>query len=192
MATVREWMERQRQALRAGKSLPPGPPVLLEAARNAEVLLPKPAAPRKKQVWSTQPFTLDAADADQHKQERIDRMIALQPLVDEQAEVIEIVHQGQHPSSSICLGRAKRNDVVIEDETISSLHAAFEDTGAVLLLIDRGSSNGTFLNQQRLEVGTPEPLASGDCLRFGRRAFYFLSGERLLLFLELRLVKPAE
>jgi len=36
------------------------------------------------------------------------------------------------------------------------------------------------------------PLASGDCLRFGQRVFYYLTGERLLSFLELRIVKSSD
>jgi hypothetical protein len=189
MATVSDLLVKQREALHGGKSLPPGPPVLLEASSANEVLLPKaPRPPGRRKVWATQPFTLEDVEGEQ-RQERIDRMMALQPLVGDDARVLELASHGQHHTQDIAIGRAKRNDVVIEDDTISSVHAAIQDNDGVCLLIDRGSSNGTFVNHERLRAGEPVPLASGDCVRFGRRVYYFLSGERLLLFLELRIVK---
>jgi hypothetical protein len=189
MATVQEAMLAHRELLRRRESPRPGPPVFLESASSSEVILPLSESISRRQSWSTKPFTLSSSEIEQHKQARIERMMALQDLVADSSQIIELVRQGQHRSPDICIGRARRNDVVINDETISSLHAALESTGAAMLLVDRNSSNGTFVNQLKLNPGEPLPLASGDCIRLGQRLFYYLTGERLLLFLELRIVK---
>ena len=189
MPTVRECMIQHREALRSGTNPKPGPPVLVESAYSTEVLLPKGEAIQRTPTWSTQPFKLEDLEEEKHKQVRIERMMALQDLVSDSSQVIKLVLSGQHSGPHIAIGRAKRNDVVINDETVSSVHASIENTGAAMLLIDRNSSNGTFVNQQRLAPGEPMPLTSGDCIRFGKRVYYYLTGERLLLFLELRIVK---
>jgi hypothetical protein len=180
-------MEAHREALRSGENPSPGPAVLVESARSTEVVLPRSAGNRP--AWSTRPFTLSNTDAAAHKQARIERVMALQPLVADSSQVIDLVHAGRHQSPAICIGRAKRNDVIIHDPTVSSKHATIEESGSLKMLSDQGSSNGTYLNQERVLALTQEPLASGDCLRFGQRVFYYLTGERLLLFLELRIVK---
>jgi len=192
MATVRDLMRKHREALRSGESPQPGPAVLVESARSTEVVLPRGDTVQRTQTWSTKPFTLSNADAEAHQQAHIERMMALQELVADTSQIVELVHAGQHQSSAICIGRARRNDVVITDDTVSSMHASIEISGAVTLLCDHNSSNGTYINQERLDGGTHMPLASGDCLRFGQRVFYYLTGERLLSLLELRIVKSGD
>jgi len=189
MPTIDDLTLEQRDALRRGESLTAGPPVLIEAAKSSEILLPKGESVQRNQTWSTQPFTLNDADAEAHKEARIARMMAMQDLVAGSSQVLPLIQAGQHESRDICIGRAKRNDIVIVDDTISSIHAAIEETGVAMLLVDRNSSNGTFVNRNQLNPGDPLPLVSGDCVRFGKRVFYYLTGERLLLFLELRIVK---
>ncbi len=51
---------------------------------------------------------------------------------------------------------------------VSRKHAAIERNDDVLTLIDLGSSNGTFLNGQRLVADQPRVLRDGDEVRFGR------------------------
>ena len=190
MATVRERMKEQRAALKAGDKTPPGPPVLVEASTADEVVVPKQQGKRGRgQRWTTQRVDLDAGEIDRANEERIERMLALQPLIADSAIIYPIEKSPDSPSPHIMVGRAKRSDVMIADDTVSSVHAQIEEDEGELLLSDAGSSNGVFVNKRPIQPGERCRLTTGDCVRFGRKVFYYMTGERLLLFLELRIVK---
>jgi pSer/pThr/pTyr-binding forkhead associated (FHA) protein len=189
MATVRELVIEHRSALRERRNPAPGPAVLIEAAQAEDVVLPKVQSGTRVHVWSTERFKATPGDIERHEQARRQQLIALQDLVEDASEVHEIRKTENNPSPHICVGRATRNDIVIEDTTISSLHAVIDTVDGTHLLTDRESSNGTFLNKKRLEGNESVPLQTGDCLRFGRRVLYYLSGDRLPNFLGLRIVK---
>lgn len=188
MSSIQELVARHREVLQGESKPTPGPPVLLQAAASEEILLPlsdhTPVA-----IWRTERIQIDPTELQRHERERVERMMALQDLVADQSAVLRLVKAGQNPSPHVCLGRAKRNDIVLPDATVSSVHAHFEDAGEGTHVRDLGSSNGTFVNRRRLREQELVRLTSGDCLRFGRQVFYYLSGERLLLFLELRMVR---
>ena len=63
------------------------------------------------------------------------------------------------------VGRTPDNAIVLEGAGVSSHHCAFETHGAQLVLSERGSTNGTFLNNQRL--ATPTPVKEGDRIYVG-------------------------
>jgi hypothetical protein len=67
-----------------------------------------------------------------------------------------------------------RGDVEIrlEDPFASSRHARIERQGAVVVLEDLGSTNGTYLNDEPL--AGPQPLHHGDRIRIGDSEFSFL------------------
>ncbi len=73
---------------------------------------------------------------------------------------------------SCTIGRSSQNRVVLEDGLISRFHALLQaqDVGEYVL-VDLGSSNGTFLNGRRL--GLPTRLCGGDCIRVGRVELVF-------------------
>jgi hypothetical protein len=74
----------------------------------------------------------------------------------------------------ISVGRALNNDLVIVDESVSKLHAYFQKIPgtARLGIIDSGSTNGTWLNEERLPPeGAPIEVKAGARLRFGRFTF---------------------
>ena len=48
------------------------------------------------------------------------------------------------------VGRAKDNDVLLKDQTVSRKHAELNKTTAGYLLKDLGSHNGTFVNGTRI------------------------------------------
>jgi hypothetical protein len=54
------------------------------------------------------------------------------------------------------------------EKGVSRRHAAVEPSEDTLMLFDMGSSNGTFLNGQRLLPNQPRVLRDGDELRFGK------------------------
>lgn len=76
----------------------------------------------------------------------------------------------------ISVGRANNNDIVIRHPSISKLHAHFISdirqsqighSPMTLRLLDAGSSNGTFLNGERLEPEASRPTGTGDTILFG-------------------------
>src|SRR5262245_21417469 len=98
----------------------------------------------------------------------------------------------------ILLARAKRLtlgsrgdcDIIIDDPTVSGLHCAFERRGDALLVRDRGSKNGTYVNGHAIEGAELRP---GSVLTVGRTALIALAeGGRgqLTAFEQLRGIDP--
>ncbi len=54
------------------------------------------------------------------------------------------------------------------EKGVSRVHAMIERSEDTLTLVDMGSSNGTFLNGQRLVSNQPRVLRDGDEIRFGK------------------------
>lgn len=69
------------------------------------------------------------------------------------------------------IGRARDNDIVLEDPTVSRNHAWIKSEGEEFVVFDIGSGNGTFVNDER--VNEPRALQNGDTVRFGDAAFVF-------------------
>lgn len=76
------------------------------------------------------------------------------------------------PGVTITFGRDQRADITVTDHICSRRHFEVAETGGKFVLKDLGSSNGTFLNEVRVE-GEPE-LSHGDCLRAGETQLTFL------------------
>lgn len=68
------------------------------------------------------------------------------------------------------VGRDPGCDLAVEARGLSRHHAEFrEEQAAGLLLADLGSTNGTWVNRQRLEA--PRAVAEGDIIHFGGAEF---------------------
>jgi len=63
------------------------------------------------------------------------------------------------------VGRSRSCEIRVNDDSVSRLHAAFVVRDGAATLSDLGSSNGTFVNDERLRM--PRRIAAGDLLRFG-------------------------
>jgi pSer/pThr/pTyr-binding forkhead associated (FHA) protein len=66
------------------------------------------------------------------------------------------------------IGREPGRDIVLADQTVSRRHAVIQRIGDSLLIVDEGSSNGTFVNGVRV---TSQQLKPGDEVRLGSSAF---------------------
>lgn len=67
----------------------------------------------------------------------------------------------------ISVGRSATNDLVVALDTVSKVHGYFVRDGDAWLFNDRGSTNGSWLNERRLTNGQPARLSDGDRLRLG-------------------------
>ncbi|MFG3599267.1 FHA domain-containing protein [Micromonospora chersina] len=69
------------------------------------------------------------------------------------------------------VGRAPSADIVLADPHLSRRHATVQATPYGVVLTDLGSTNGTWLNDQRIAGSVP--LADGDVIRLGRTDLRF-------------------
>lgn len=66
------------------------------------------------------------------------------------------------------VGRTKENDLMIDDISISKVHAALVmNPQKMLLVADTGSTNGTFINGERIAYGRSFPIGENDKVKFG-------------------------
>jgi DNA-binding NtrC family response regulator len=86
----------------------------------------------------------------------------------------DVVHALEGPVLTI--GRSRTCDLVLEDPSVSALHAEIR-VGVVLIeLVDLGSHNGTFLNGRRVEHVTLQP---GDEIRLGSSVLELVAVEEI-------------
>ncbi|MGB3398734.1 MAG: FHA domain-containing protein, partial [Candidatus Deferrimicrobiaceae bacterium] len=70
------------------------------------------------------------------------------------------------------VGRAPTNEIHIVGEKISRFHARLVVTDGKVEILDLGSTNGTFVNDARLEKDQAVTLEAGDEIRFGDMVFH--------------------
>jgi pSer/pThr/pTyr-binding forkhead associated (FHA) protein len=68
----------------------------------------------------------------------------------------------------IVIGRGDGCEVRLPDPSVSHRHASIRQRGTDYIVIDEGSSNGTFVGVVRLSPQAPRVLRSGDQIRVGR------------------------
>jgi FHA domain len=71
----------------------------------------------------------------------------------------------------IRIGRGESMDVVIDNVSVSRRQAELREAAGAWTIRDLGSSNGTFLNGQRLTA--EQPLRPGDEISFGKFSLFF-------------------
>ncbi len=74
------------------------------------------------------------------------------------------------------LGRARTNDFQLEGVRVSRFHAEIAHSSEGYFLVDKGSTNGTFLNEERLTAEKLHSLRVGDRVRFGDVHFIIHEG----------------
>jgi len=89
-----------------------------------------------------------------------------------------IIHRGPNRgerflinSPETTIGRSSDNDVVLDDVTVSRKHANIRRAGERFELIDLGSLNGTYVNNNSIARAT---LNSGDEIQFGKFHMLFV------------------
>jgi class 3 adenylate cyclase len=78
-------------------------------------------------------------------------------------------------SGKTSIGRASANDIVVEDSSASRRHAEIQVDEAAdkIVIVDLGSTNGTYLNRQRLSG--EHPLKANDVIRIGQVVLNLIS-----------------
>src|SRR5579875_2724819 len=66
------------------------------------------------------------------------------------------------------IGRVGGNDIILPETGVSRQHARIERSGTRCILVDLGSLNGTFVNNERTEG--ERDLADADVIRIGHTA----------------------
>lgn len=69
------------------------------------------------------------------------------------------------PGATKTVGRATRADFILDVALVSRLHCRLEASDEAIQVVDLGSTNGTFVNDKRIERAR---VSSGDRLRVGR------------------------
>lgn len=64
------------------------------------------------------------------------------------------------------IGRSSDCQLILDDDYVSTRHAQITRTDSGYVVEDLGSTNGTYLNNER--VSTPTPFTTTDTLRIGR------------------------
>ena len=78
------------------------------------------------------------------------------------------------PGQAETIGRESKNDIVIPDINVSRVHAEIrQDESGAWILTDLGSTNGTFVEGQRVDAVT---LVDGNTLTIGRTQILFWDG----------------
>ncbi|MBI3723279.1 FHA domain-containing protein [bacterium] len=74
---------------------------------------------------------------------------------------------GAPKTGAVSVGRADENDVPIAQKTVSNVHAHFIRDGSSWKVADQGSSNGTFVDEERLPARGSAKLTNGTRVGFG-------------------------
>ena len=78
----------------------------------------------------------------------------------------------EHNSTRV--GRGADNHIVLDGDSVSRRHAHFEQRAAAWLVVDLGSTNGTYCNDE--QISREVVLKNGDRVKIGPTIFKFLSG----------------
>ncbi len=81
--------------------------------------------------------------------------------------------------NEMVLGRDASADIVINDQSVSRKHARIFQQGAMMCVTDLGSSNGTLVNDRKVEPNETRTLAKEDMIKLGNVILKFLPAGQL-------------
>lgn len=84
----------------------------------------------------------------------------------------QIVHLD---GAELLIGRDPDCGLELPDDSVSRRHAVLRPVGDGCTIVDLGSTNGTYVNDARIETRT---LESGDRVRVGNQIFKYISADR--------------
>ncbi len=100
--------------------------------------------------------------------------------LDATTRIRTVAKRGTLFPGKITVGRSGNNDVVVLNPRVSKLQAYFTVENGTYGLVDAESSNGTFLNGEKLKALVRHPVRDTDVIGFGTQTrFLFWTAERL-------------
>ena len=130
---------------------------------SAAPAAPPPQAPSSPPAAAAIPAPAPPAGAGQRLKEALGNFVVRSGALKGQRLVVKT------PVANI--GRADYNDLVIPDESVSTTHAKLQRREGVWVLVDLDSTNGTFVDGER--VKGEAPLSPGVTVRFGDISLVF-------------------
>ena len=73
------------------------------------------------------------------------------------------------PKEGLLIGRSPKCQVILQDDTVSSEHAWIVPSGNEVVVIDKGSSNGTYVNSVESPKVSKIGLRNGDRILLGKK-----------------------
>ena len=145
------------------------PPPLLNIRTEG---LPEPYAAQQRQ--NTQTVTIHTgAFASHYSLKDDDAFFVPLPHPKIPVTLAEIQLNTSDQDGVITIGRQPGVSLLLAHSSVSRLHAEVTCSGTEILLRDKGSSNGTFVNGHQLAQHTPYALRHHDRVRFGDVQFRF-------------------
>jgi len=138
-----------------------------------------PPPPRKPVAWSQSQAAATIASSPASSVDSTQQLPPTKSGTVEQPFARFTIRQGPdlgrqlslYPEDTVTVGRDKaRVDFVVSDPAVSGRHAQFRQAQGRIAVIDLGSTNGTFINGQRISQQT---LADGDEIRMGATLMLF-------------------
>ena len=112
---------------------------------------------------------------------QVDRSV-IEEIAQSKDKAMLVVNRGSNvgarfliTSAGVTVGRASSCDVFLDDVTVSRTHAKIEKSEAGFLIIDSGSLNGTYVNNNSV---TGQNLLNGDRIQIGKFHLLFVSGRK--------------
>lgn len=144
----------------------PAPPVAAPAGPN---LTPAPQPTQEPLISSgeqSRNFFEDRTEGVMAEDQALDMSANLDPrLIVDSSETLQVGHTIAL-ARGITIGRSDAADLSIDDHFVSHMHARILERGAYHFVEDLGSTNGTFLNDRRVEKDAQ--LKVHDSLRIGQ------------------------
>ena len=87
----------------------------------------------------------------------------------------QVIKEVPFLKGSVTIGRQDDNTIIIDNLAVSSYHARIDKTGDDFILTDLQSTNGTFVNDQKV---TSHKLRHGDNIVIGKHVILFVATEK--------------
>jgi hypothetical protein len=152
----------QREPAMAAAPAAPAAPEPAVAPLPPPVEIPEPA-PVPAAAGGRSEAATEAADQGSGP---LDLSANLDPRLVVEASPSLTVGQEIPLAGGITIGRSEAADITIADQFVSHMHARVTRRGAYHFVVDLGSTNGTFLNDRRIE--SDAQLKVRDTLRIGQ------------------------
>ncbi|MBT4511571.1 MAG: VWA domain-containing protein [Chloroflexi bacterium] len=173
------WWSRKKEGgvkksgKQGAKKRKPQPAQGKETAPAKEPTQESPQPVEKQDLSSSSSQAEVPLDKEIPKRRRGDTVLMRKPVL--WAELVEIAEAGEGErfplwGERVGIGTRPGNDLVLNDQAISGNHVWLIKSGQRVELEDRGSTNGTFVNGERIKK---TDLRDGDRIRMGVSEFIF-------------------